>query len=216
MLLFLLNIFSLFFQSADKLNDDIDRYLAMELSGYERIEFTIVKIPADYKKIEIMENSHLNLTGNTAYIPIKLTNKANKTNQTFLTVNVKLFKTVLTAKEQIDRKKELSDSDFEVKQADVAGLRGKIFPINEAIRNYRAKNQIRKNEVLTFDFLERIPVIKAGDKVKAYFIQSTVSVDFYVISKQDGIEGDIIRVVTPENKQYKAKIVDSRNVIISE
>ena len=216
MLLLLLNIFSLLFQSPDKLNEDIDRYLTVELSGYERIEFKIVKLPENYKKIDIIENSHLNLTGNTAYIPIKLTNKDNRINQTYLTVNVKLFKTVFTSKDQIDRKKELSEADFEIRQVDVAGVRGKLFPFNEKLSSYRAKSIIRKGEALTLELLERVPVIKNGDRIKAYFIQSTVSVDFYVNAKQDGVEGDIIRVVTSDNKQYKAKIVDSKNVIISE
>ncbi len=216
MLLLLLNILSLFFQSPDKLNENIERYLTMELSGYEKIEFKIVKLPENYKKIEIIENSHLNITGNTAYIPIMLTNKDNRTNQTFLTVNVKLYKTVFSAKDQIDRKKELNEADFEIRQIDVAGLRGKLFPFNEKISGYRAKSIIRKGEALTIELLERVPVIRNGDRIKAYFMQSTVMVDFFVNAKQDGVEGDIIRVVTSDNKQYKAKIVDSKSVIISE
>lgn len=207
MLLLLLNIFSLFFQSPDKLNDEIDKYLNAELSGYEKIEFKIVKLPENYKSIDIIENSRLNVSGNTAYIPIKLTNNKNKISQTFLTVNVKLYKTVFAAKDQIERKKELSESDFEIRQVDVAGFRGKIFPINEAISKFRAKSLLRKDEALTFEMLERIPLIKMGDRVKAYFIQSTVSVDFYVNAKQDGVEGDFIRVITPTTNNIEQKLL---------
>lgn len=216
MLLLLLNILSFIFQSPDKLTEDIDRYLAKELPGYEKIEFKVAKLPVDYKSIEIIESSHLNINGSTAYVPVKITSKENKSNQTFITLNVKLYKTVFTAKEKIDRKIKISESDFDIKQLDVAGVRGKVFPINEKMDKYRSKTFIRKDEILCQELLERVPVILTGDRVKAYFLNGTVAVDFFVNARQDGIEGDIIRVVTADNKQYKAKIIDSKSVIINE
>ncbi len=216
MLLFILNIFSFFIQSPDRLNEDIDRYLAREISGYDRIEFKIAKMPADYKKIEVLESSHLNVSGSTAYLPVKITSKENKVTQTYLTINVKLYKTVFAAKDRIDRKKDISEADFDIRQIDVAGLRGKIFPVNEKLEKYRSKTFIKKDEALTYELLEKTPVILTGDRVKAYFVNGTVSIDFYVNARQDGVEGDIIRVVTADNKQYKARIIDSKSVIINE
>jgi len=216
MLLLILNIWSFIFQSPDKLNEDIDRYLAKELTGYEKIEFKIAKLPVDYKSIEVMQDSRLNVSGATAYLPVKVTTKANKTTQTFLTLNVKLYKTVFTARERIDRKVNVNEADFDIKLVDVAGFRGKLFPINEKMDKYRSRTFIRKDDILSYDLLERLPVILTGDRVKAYFVNGTVSVDFFVNARQDGIEGDIIRVVTSDNKQYKAKIIDSKTVIINE
>lgn len=216
MLILLLHIFSFIFQAPDKLNEDIDRYLAKELSGYEKIEFKISKLPENYKKIEIMENSRFNINGNMAFIPVRLTNKENKAIQTFLTINVKLYKTVFIAKERIDRKKVLSEADFEIKQIDVSTLRGKLVPVNDKIEKFRSKTFIRKDEALTTDLLEQIPAVFTGDRVKAYFENGTVVIDFDVNARQDGVAGDVIRVVTADNKQYKAKIVNSKNVIINE
>lgn len=216
MLFLLINIISFLFQSPDKLTEDIDRYLAKELPGYEKIEFKIAKLPADYKKIEIIESANFNITGNTAYVPIKLTNKENKTKQTFLTINVKLYKTVLVAKDRIERKKVLNSSDFDLRLIDVAGLRGKLITLDSKIENYRSKTIIRKDDVLVAELIEDMPAIFTGDRVKAYFVNGTVTIDFDVNARQDGKVGDMIRVVTHDNKQYKAKVADSKNVIINE
>lgn len=215
MLLLLVNIISLFFQTPDKLTEDIDRYLSKELSGYEKIEFSIVKVP-EFKKIIVLEDSHLNVSGKTAYVPVKLTTKENKEKQTFLTVSLKLYKTVFVAKERIDRKKPVSPADFEISMADIAGARGTFIPVTESLAGFRTKTTVRKGDFLIAEFLEKEPVIFSGDRVKAYFVNGTVSVDFFVNSRQDGVEGDIIRVVTHDNKQYKARVVDSKNVIIIE
>lgn len=216
MLLLLLHMFSFIFQAPDKLNEDIDRYLAKELSGYDKIEFKLAKLPNNYKKIEILESSKINLNGNTAYVPVMLTTKENKTSQTFLTLNVKLYKTVLVAKDKIDRKKPLTSADFELRQIDVAGLRGKLFLLSDKIENYRSKTFIRKDDVLISELLELTPVIFTGDRVKAYFVNGTVTVDFDVNARQDGNVGDVIRVVDKDNKPYRAKIIDSKSVIINE
>lgn len=216
MLFLIINIISFLFQSPDKLSEDIDRYLAKELPGYEKIEFKIAKLPENYKRIEIIESANLNITGNTAYVPIKLTNKENKTSQTFLTVNVKLYKTVLVAKDRIERKKILNSGDFDVRLIDVAGLRGKLIALDSKIENYRSKTIIRKDDILVAELIEDMPAIFTGDRVKAYFVNGTVTIDFDVNARQDGKVGDLIRVVTHDNKQYKAKVVDSKNVIINE
>lgn len=216
MLLFLLNIFSFLIQTPDRLQEDIDRYLARELSGYDRIEFKIAKLPADYRKIEVVESSRLNLTGGTAYLPVKITSKDNKVVQTYLTLNVKLYKTVFVARDRIERKKEISEADFDIRQIDVAGLRGKLFPITEKLEKFRSKTFLRKDEPLTYELLEKTPVIMTGDRVKAYFVNGTVSIEFFVNARQDGVEGDVIRVVSSDNKQYKARVLDSKSVIINE
>ncbi len=216
MLLLLLHIFSFIFQAPDKLNENLDRYLVKELPGYEKIEFKVEKMPADFKKIDIQEDSRFNLNGSTAYVPVKVTYKDNHVTQTFLTLNVKLYKSVFVAKDRIDRKKFLGESDFDIRLVDVAGIRGKLVSLDEKINNFRSKTFIRKDDVLTDDLIERIPAILAGDRVKAYFVNGNVSIDFFVNARQDGVEGDVIRVVTPDNRQFKAKIIDSKNVIINE
>ena len=148
---------------------------------------------------------------------ILVTIQENRTNKTYLTVNIKLYKTVYCAKGDIERKKELKDTDFEIKQVDVAGTHGKIISLDEKISLYRTKSIIRKGEALVSDLLEKIPIVRAGDRVKAYYLDGNIEVNFYVLAKQDGVEGDIIHVTKmDDNKQYKAKIVDSNNVLINE
>jgi len=216
MLLLLLNILSFVFQAPDKLNQDIDRYLNKELPGYERIEFKITKLPDKYKKIDIIESSHPNVNGSTIYIPVDVVNEKDKSSRTFLTLDVKLYKTVFVAKEKIDRKKAITENDFEIKRVDVAGLRGKVISVTDKLSNYRTKTFIRRDDILVSECLEKIPIILTGNRVRAFYVNGTVAIDFFVNARQDGVEGDVIRVVTKDNVKYKAKIIDSNNVIIYE
>ena len=63
--------------------------------------------------------------------------------------------------------------------------------------------------------MERIPIIIAGDKLKAKFVDGNVMISFDVIAKQEGYYGEIIKVMK-KNYVYSAKIVDAQNVLIME
>jgi len=61
-----------------------------------------------------------------------------------------------------------------------------------------------------------LPLIKSGDKINVSTIRGSVIVTADAIARQDGRLGEVIRIVTKNNKQFKAKVIDSNNVILVE
>lgn len=197
--------------------DEIKVYLESQLTGYKKIEFETVSSPKVKfrEEISINQNSNIKLTGNTAYIPvyIKEQNSSNLTHS-YITVRVKLYREVYAAKTSLKRGQELKSTDFELITADISEVRGKIITDNFFISNCKAKFNLDENTILTEESLELIPVVKRGNKVKAYSTVGNVSVSFAAAARQDGSLGDIIRIVTPDKKIFKAKVMDSLNVNI--
>lgn len=198
-------------------NDEIRVYLKDNLKGYEKFEFETVSCPRiKFKEnIKIDKNKEFKLTGNTAYIPVSISeNNSKLTTASFITVRVKLYRKVYIAKSSIRRGQELKINDFQTIIADVANIRGKIIDENFLLSSYKSKFNIDEREILTEELIEPIPVIKRGNKVFAYSITGNVVISMEAAARQDGSIGEVIRIVTPDKKVFKAKVLDSLNVNI--
>ncbi|MCH7962688.1 MAG: flagellar basal body P-ring formation protein FlgA [Bacteroidetes bacterium] len=215
MLVLLLSILFLFNSSGSDIRDDLADYLSIHLKGYEKYEYEILKIPSNYSSIKILNGKDLKLSGNLAYVPVHIV-KNNRTAQSYITVKLKLYKNVLVTVRDIKRKEDLAKSDFETSLQNIAGKHAKPFTDIESISSYRSKKNLNEGEILTKNDVEKIPLIKVGDKIKASIVQGNVMIQFDAFSKQEGSAGDIINIVTADNKRFKAKVIDINNVLINE
>jgi flagella basal body P-ring formation protein FlgA len=211
-------ILSVFFWFSGNLShDEINEYLKKQLTGYSKIEFETVSLPRIKFKddVSIDLTKDFKLSGNTAYIPvmIKSQNSAYPTSS-FVVARVKLYKEVLTARSPIKRGTELKKDDFQTEIADVSTIRGKIINDEQGIETYKAKFNIEQKEVLTETLIEPVPAIKRGNKVIAYSISGRVAISMDASAREDGCLGDIIRIITPDKKIFRAKVIDSLNVNI--
>jgi flagella basal body P-ring formation protein FlgA len=216
MLSIILIVTSLFIQSGDSLNTDLDKYLKKNLSQYEGFDYKILQIPADYKKIGIMEDRDFNLCGNLVYIPVEVVTKSSRIIKSIITVRVKLYKNALIAARQIEKNHNFSVSDFETKKVDFTQIKGSLLISTEGIENFRTKIFLRKGEPVLKENIEPKPIILTGDAIEARLTTGSVTVTFSALSRQDGIPGGIILIMSKDKKQYKAKVIDSHNVIIIE
>ncbi|MFA6596778.1 MAG: flagellar basal body P-ring formation chaperone FlgA [Ignavibacteriaceae bacterium] len=182
---------------------------------YNKFEYEIIQMPKDYSAIEIISGTELELNGNRLMIPVLLTQESKK-RESHITVKLRLYKNVATVINKVESRKDLSASDFEMKNLDVALVRGTPFSSLEEINNYRTKIALNPGTILIREVLEEKPVIQNGDLVKASFINGNVTVSIEANARQEGAVGDIIRIVTQSKQQYKAKVIDSSNVNILE
>ncbi len=212
----ILIILSFLFHSGNHSVPNLEGYLKKNLSAYESFEYEIVQIPKDYKKLNIEESSRLNISGNLAYIPIKFTDANNRSARSYITVRLKLYKTVLAAVKRINQRERLTRSDFRLEKMDVSTLTGTPVDSSIVVGKYRSKIYLNSGDVLTEEMIEPEPIINPGDPLKAKFISGSVIVSLDVISRQEGLAGQIITVISKDNKLFKAKVIDSQNVIIVE
>ena len=230
MMLYLLNIVFLFSingpassegsfgQGENDFRNSLKEYLEEQLSMYDRFEYEIIPDTIgteDYSTIEIVHGTALKLDKNIVTVPVLLT-KENKKRESCVKVKLRLYKNVVTVRNKVGSKKDLNASDFELKSLDVSLLKGTPFSSLEEINSFRTKIALTPGRILIREVLEEKPVIQSGDLVKASFINGNVIVSMEANARQEGAVGEIIRVVTQNKKQYRAKVVDSLNVNILE
>lgn len=205
----------IFFAPGNNIKDKVGKYLKEKLSYYESFEFEIVKAPENYISIEII-NRELDLRGNIVHLPVKIIETRGKSSTTYLSVKLKLYRNVLVAIKTIKRNEKLTASYFDIQKTDVTGLRGTPVIIKEGVELYRAKSLINPGAVLTEEYIEPVPVILSGEQINAHSISGNVVVSIEAFARQDGAEGDVIRVITKDKKLFKARVIDGLNVQILE
>lgn len=217
MLSYIILILSFFsFQQPDGFKEEVEAYLKQNLKQYERFEFEILQAPEKSKKIIINGDKPFSCSGGYANINVTSIDKNDKVTQTYITVKLKLYRNVLLSLVDIKAKEEISADKIEQKLLDVTTLKGEPFDKPGDLLGNVAKMRINKGRVITSDIIEAPPVIKSGDRINANSVRGNVIVTVDAIAKQDGRTGEIIRIMTKENKQFKGKVIDSNNVIIVE
>lgn len=194
----------------------VQDYLNLKLSNYESFEFELMNTPDSFSDIKIRSNEEFVLSGSVGYIPVSVVRNDNSEFNSILSVKIKTYAKVLVAINSIDSKTELNPADFEFKLLDVSTLRGEPIKDYLMISSLRSKSFIKEGSVLTEERTETIPAIFSGDKVLANIRYGNVVVSTDAYARNDGSIGDVISIRTKSSKQFRAKIVDSKNVNIIE
>lgn len=215
MLILLLNIL-LFVTGADELKIMVDDFLKNNLTMFTSYEFQIIKQPENYSSISIDENNLFNLNGHIATIPVRVTYSDNSVQQNHLVLRMKLFKEVFIAAKPISRNKILAPGDFKKEVKEVTHLRGTPVESVEELFNMKSKSSILTGSVLMYESFQLIPVVNAGDKVTAQSNAGNVMITVEAFARQDGAEGEIIKIQTKDKKQFKARVLNFENVLIIE
>ncbi|MDP3831248.1 MAG: flagellar basal body P-ring formation chaperone FlgA, partial [Ignavibacteriaceae bacterium] len=160
-------------------------------------------------------NRDFKISNDVAYIPVKSVN-GKSSSLSFVTVKLKLFDEVFSAKRNINKKMILSEEDIEIKLVDVAKIRGTALTENDKPNTFRTKSLIKKGDVIISELLEKIPVIQNGDLISAQVQHGNVMVSIDAIARQEGCVNDVIRIASKDKKLFKAKVIDSKNVSIIE
>ncbi|MGA7723515.1 MAG: flagellar basal body P-ring formation chaperone FlgA [Ignavibacteriaceae bacterium] len=207
---------SLFIHNGDSLKTDLDNYLKKNLSQYESFDYKVLQVPVDYKKFKLVENLDFNLCGNLVYIPVEIVTKEGRMIKSIVTLQVKLYKYILVTVRQIEKNQNFTTSDIELKKTDITQIKGSTLSSIKGISNYRSKILLKLGVPVIEENIEPKPIILTGDKIEAKLTAGDVVISFDAFSRQDGIPGSTITIISKDNKQYKAKVIDSLNVNIIE
>jgi flagella basal body P-ring formation protein FlgA len=202
--------------SSNEIDLKVQDYLDLKLKNYESFEFELMNTPEGFSDIKIRSNEEFVLSGPVGYIPVSVVRNDNSEFNSILSVKIKKYAKVLVAINSIDSKTELNPAEFEYKTIDVTSLRGEAITDYLLISSLRSKSFIKAGAVLTQEKAETIPAIFSGDKVVANIKYGNVVVSTDAYARNDGSIGDVISIRTKSNKQFRAKIVDSKNVNIIE
>ncbi len=215
-MLVLLSVILTFFQSEASLNDRIKSYLDEKLAEHERYDFEVTRLPSNYLKIEIQDFLDPEIKGSLCYVPVKIQKTKTRSRTSFITVRLHIYDYVYVANADIDRKDDLNYLMFDKKLMEVSDYAGNFVAQGEDLQKFRARRMIRSGAVLLNYDIEKIPDILAGDKITALSNVGNVVVSVEAYAREDGAEGEIIKVRTVDNKIFQARVIDNKNVIIIE
>lgn len=216
MLTAFLFILSILAQQGGSFKNELETYLKKNLPGYEDYKYEILQTPRSYKKMEIISKDDFNMSGNMIYLPVRLTGKDGRISKSILSIRLKLYKMVYVAVKTIKKDENLTAPDFALKKYDVANLNSKPVTSLKELDLYRSANFLNPGDALTKEDLELKPVILAGNPVDAEYKYGSVYISFEAISRQDGVPGEMITIITKDKKLYKAKVINSHDVNIIE
>jgi flagella basal body P-ring formation protein FlgA len=210
----LLLILSLFVNN-NSLDKQIKNYLDKYLVGYLKYEYEILSSPKSLHNFELLSEKEFSMRKNIIYIPVKIDDPKNES-KSFISVKVKLYKSVLVALQTIKAKTDLTELMFETRTVDVTTLKGVPVGNMGIVNSMRSKSHISTGEVLTEEEIENIPVIFSGDEVKAEKNIGAVSINICAFAREDGNIGDNIKIRTVDNKQFIARVIGQKKVLIEE
>lgn len=214
---FILIILSLVFSGKSSFDEDLSNYLKINLSGkYEEYNYEILQMPKSYLKIEILNPSNFNMNGNIIYVPVKIYQNNKRVIESIISVKLKIYKNVLAASRDIKPHEILTEKDFIQKRQDVAEMNVPPVTSPSKIEGMQSSEFIKTGEIINSLNIEPIPIVKAGYPVLAKYNNGNVMINFNAISRQDGITGETITVISADKKLFKAKVVNSKEVIIVE
>jgi flagella basal body P-ring formation protein FlgA len=203
------------FDNSHQLETHLKNYLDSKLKSYSKYEYQIMNMPKSYSKIEINNEKEFRINKNYGYIPISIYSGKNSVSASLLTLRLKLYKEVLVAQAKIERNVCLQKEMFVSKIENVTSVDGYVFEVGDEINLFRSKSIIREGSILTKEMMDRVPLVKIGDKVIMHTGKNGVDVTADVISRQEGVEGSLINVQCG-GAIYKAKILDKYNLRLEE
>jgi flagella basal body P-ring formation protein FlgA len=210
---YLLIIFLTVQITAQSFKDQCFSYLQKTYPEYEKIELLSEPDLSNVENIFIDQMRKLTLSRGIAFIPVKIT-RGNKISSSIISLKVQLFKKVLIALKDIDKKEALGKSMFEEQVMETTRSNGNPIPANFNFEECRTKSFVKKGEILLEEKIEKIPLINSGDKVFAEVRNGNVIVTTEAYARQQGGFGDTIELVSSGNKIIKARIIDATKVIV--
>ena len=150
------------------------------------------------------------------YVPVTISGSNQNSVSSVLSVKVRLYKNALIAKQNIKPKTDLNASMFETRLIEISSIRGTVLENSVDLSNKRSTSFMNKGTALTEEDIEKVPVLYSGDEVTALKTIGSVMITTQAYAREDGCVGDKIKIRTIDNKQFIAKVIDRKEVIIEE
>ncbi len=212
--IFLIILLQLF--PEDSFKSKLQNYLSEKLSGYSRFSFKVNDLPVNNSRIEIDNSRQMRISNRYAFLPVQVYDAYDNVSNSFITIEIELYKTVLIASRKIKRGEILSADMFDSSEVEITSIKGTpLFEIDE-IEGKRSRIEINKGAVVTEEIIEPVPDIYPDSKVTLHVIKGNVDVSVEATARQEGRIWGIIRVITADNKIFNARIIDKKNVILED
>lgn len=201
----------------DSLKSKINDYLKDKLLSCESYEFEIISAPRESENnIYIDANREFKINSNLAYVPLIIVNSKNIKKNSYAVLKVRVLKKVLVSSSYIQRNENIDENNAILEIVDVAQVDGNTFSAIDELANLQSRVSIKPGSILVSGMFSGTPLIKRGEKINAFVSQGNVRIGVEAFAREDGTKGQIIRILSRDNKIFRAKVIDSNTVQIIE
>jgi len=199
------------FAQSDK--DLLSEYLKTQLGKYSSFTYEIINNTNNLNIVKINTSQPLRINGSSAVVSA-IVNENGINKKSSLVLRLHLFDSVLVAVSDLSKKIKLNADDFNFNLIEVSNINGTPLKDKSVVGPLRLNCSLKKGEVLLKEIIEEIPLVYPGDLVTAELRKGNVIVSFDASVRQEGNKGEVIKIVTSENKILNARVVDNKNVTI--
>jgi flagellar basal body P-ring formation protein FlgA len=179
----------------------------------KKIGFTgDLKLPAGQISYEVVAPESWPGYGNSSLALIVRVDDQVKRNQT-VQVEVEALAEMLVATRPLERGEVIVASDLTLARRDLTHTRGRFLKVAADAVGLRTKTSVRANQAVCGEYLERVPVVKAGQIVTIVVENDAVRITASGKAKGSGAVGDMIMVQNlSSQKEIAARVVDATTV----
>jgi len=197
------------------LTDEVASVLMRTYSGYKSIEIEFTQPLGDFESITLSSSKSISVNNNIALVPVRI-NKKGIITEKYISARVRLFRDVYVCIRPVGRNNQLKEDDCKIETIDVASFRKKPIEPTDPVSGFVTRTNLRPGEVLFTEDLGKAPIVKNGDRITAEYNVNGVAVTFEAVARQNGAEGDCIFIMSPDKKQFKAKVINYSTVEVME
>lgn len=196
-------------------------FVKSNLSGSsDEIEVEPVKQVSDIEvldldsDVEIVPNPSMDYDGKINLL-VKISQGDSSDLKVPVNLNIRRFAEVLVASKRIEKEEVLNEENIVLQKKEVTNLGNRYFKNIKQLDGKRAKSFILSGQILNPNMLERPTIIKRQNLVTIIYEIPNMLITTKGVAKEDGCEGDVIRVTNLDSKkEIEALVVNGSTVKI--
>ena len=130
-----------------------------------------------------------------------------------VTTVVRIYGSHVRARKALDAGRAVGRDDVEVADGQVDGAPLRRLPTTADVTGSRTFRPVAAGEAIVASALVGVPVVKAGDRVRAVARAAGIEVSMVAVAEQSGMPDQVIRVVNPDSRRaVRARVVSAGEV----
>lgn len=215
--IFLLVLFQSFFiESEDKLKSEIVNYLRGEFPD-KKVDY-LIELKGVSRGIQNFENCDVKIVKGGSNYRGYQTFKAqiccgDSIREVFISALVRTFENVLVARKSLKRGIVIDSKDkifdlFLFKKVETTFLRDNYVCDVSKVLGKEIKKPLKDGEIIFESYLDDLPLVKAGEKVRVVVRAGNVKIETVGVAKRDGKLNERVRILNPESgKLFYGRVI---------
>jgi len=149
-------------------------------------------------------------------IPVRVVLNGGLEKVVYVRAEIRCFDDVVVAKRNIGRHDILKDGYLALTRRETTGLREAFYRETAGLNGLRVRRLITGDRIVLSNMVETPPMVRRGSTVEVAFAHGNLTVVTRGVARQDGWEGDIIRIRMPnDRKELKGKVAGRGQVALT-